>query len=81
MKNLLIVDDEIEIANSLSEYFSEKGFSVSTCAAVDEALDFYLKKKPDLILSDIKMTGYSDITGVEKAFDMGIFKFDMLQIY
>lgn len=99
MKNLLIVDDEIEIANSLSEYFSEKGFSVSTCSVVDEALDIYLKKKPDLILSDIKMpgksgidfykqcqanvtydekipfvlmTGYSDIIGVEKAFDMGV---------
>ena len=99
MKNLLIVDDELEITNSLSEYFSEKGFSVSTCGAVDEALDIYLKKKPDLILSDVKMpgksgielykqcqgnvtpaeripfvlmTGYSDIIGVEKAFDMGV---------
>ena len=99
MKNLLIVDDEFEITNSLSEYFSEKGFSVSTCGAVDEALDHYRRHKPDLILSDIKMpgksgielykqcqenvtpaekipfvlmTGYSDIIGVEKAFDMGV---------
>ncbi len=99
MKNLLIVDDELEITNSLSEYFLEKGFSVSACGAVDEALDLYMKKKPDLILSDIKMpgksgidfykqcqvnetatnkvpfvlmTGYADIIGVEKAFDMGV---------
>jgi response regulator RpfG family c-di-GMP phosphodiesterase len=61
MKNLLIVDDEIEIANSLKEYLSEKGFNVHTCTAADEAYSFFEKEHTDLILSDIKMPGKSGI--------------------
>ena len=100
MKNLLIVDDEVEIANSLKEYLTDKGFNVFTCHAASEAYAFYQEQHPDLILSDIKMPGgsgidlfnkcaeasaanrtvvpfvlmtsYSDIIGVEKAFDLGV---------
>ena len=100
MKNLLIVDDEVEIANSLKEYLTDKGFNVFTCNAAEEAYNCYQEKHPDLILSDIKMPGgsgidlfnqcsqgspthtpqvpfvlmtsYSDIIGVEKAFNMGV---------
>lgn len=100
MKNLLIVDDEVEIANSLKEYLTDKGFNVFTCHAAAEAYACYQEHQPDLILSDIKMPGgsgidlfnqcskaisnntpkvpfvlmtsYSDIIGVEKAFNMGV---------
>lgn len=100
MKNLLIVDDEVEIANSLKEYLTDKGFNVFTCHAAAEAYAFYQENHPDLILSDIKMPGgsgldlfnqcakdspsqvpqvpfvlmtsYTDIIGVEKAFNMGV---------
>ena len=56
-KNLLIVDDEVEIANSLKEYLTDKGFNVFTCNAAEDAYNFYQKNQPDLILSDIKMPG------------------------
>ena len=100
MKNLLIVDDEVDIASSLKDYLSDKGFSIQTCHTADEAFSSFCKSAPDLILSDIKMPGrtgldlfamckkeeavkkaqipfvlmtaYSDIIGVEKAFDMGV---------
>lgn len=100
MKNLLIVDDEVEIANSLKEYLTDRGFNVFTCHAAEEAYACYQENHPDLILSDIKMPGgsgidlfnqcakdspshvpqvpfvlmtsYTDIIGVEKAFNMGV---------
>lgn len=61
MKNVLVVDDEIEIVNSLKEYLSEKGFNVITCYAADEAYNQYHRHHPDLILSDIKMPGKSGL--------------------
>lgn len=61
MKNVLIVDDEVEIVTSLKEYLSEKGFNVIPCHGVDEAYSQFQKHGPDLILSDIKMPGKSGI--------------------
>ena len=61
MKNVLVVDDEIEIVNSLKEYLTEKGFNVIPCYAADEAYDQYHQYQPDLVLSDIKMPGKSGI--------------------
>lgn len=61
MKNVLVVDDEVEIVNALKEYLNEKGFNVIPSHTVDEAYDQYNKYLPDLILSDIKMPGKSGI--------------------
>lgn len=61
MKNVLVVDDEIEIVNSLKEFLSEKGFNVIPCYASDEAYNQFHKHRPDLVLSDIKMPGKSGI--------------------
>ena len=61
MKNVLIVDDEIEITKSLGEYLTDKGFNVLACNSVDQAFDFYKNQKADLIISDIKMPGKSGL--------------------
>ena len=59
MKNVLVVDDEVEIVNSLKEYLSDKGFNVTGCNAAEEAYTLYNNSQPDLVLSDIKMPGKS----------------------
>ncbi|MGZ3690410.1 MAG: response regulator [Pseudobdellovibrio sp.] len=61
MKNVLVVDDEVEIVNTLKEYLSEKGFNVLTCHGADQAFDYYKNNQADLILSDIKMPGKSGL--------------------
>jgi len=57
MKNLLIVDDEVEIVNALSDYFVDRGFAVHKSHSAEQALQIYKDKKPDLVLSDIRMPG------------------------
>lgn len=61
MKNVLVVDDEVEIVKSLKEYLSQKGFNVISCYAADEAYNQYHQHRPDLVLSDIKMPGKSGV--------------------
>lgn len=61
MRNLLIVDDEIEIVNALSDYFIDKGFGVLKSYSAEQALQLYKEKKPDLVLSDIRMPGKSGL--------------------
>ncbi len=61
MKNVLVVDDEVEIVNSLKEYLSDKGFNVTGCNAAEEAYTLYNQSQPDLVLSDIKMPGKSGL--------------------
>ena len=60
--NLLIVDDEPSIRNSLGGLLSDEGFEVLTAANGYEALKAMDKDSPDLVLLDIWMPG---IDGIE----------------
>jgi CheY-like chemotaxis protein len=63
---VLIVEDEILIAEELSERLSRLGFSV--IAAVDsaeEGVTIATTERPDLVLMDIRLTGEKD--GVQAA--------------
>ncbi|HZG83685.1 response regulator transcription factor [Paenibacillus sp.] len=58
MYKLLLVDDEVEIRNGLSQYFpwSEIGFElVGQCENGKKALDFMAEKPVDVVLCDIMM--------------------------
>jgi len=64
--SVLIVEDEILIADELSERVSRLGFSV--IAAVDsaeEGIEIAVSERPDLVLMDIRLRGEKD--GVEAA--------------
>ncbi len=64
MKNnkILIVDDELSVRNSLSEWFLEDGFKVETAESGEVALQKMHGGPYDLILLDIKMPGMDGIT-------------------
>jgi CheY-like chemotaxis protein len=53
--NLLIVDDDEGLRETLFELFSGEGATVFTASNGEEALQISLVEKIDLILSDIKM--------------------------
>jgi two-component system, NtrC family, response regulator HydG len=55
--NLLIVDDELIVRDSLGKWFREEGYDVSIADSAREALSLIAEKKFDLALLDIKMPG------------------------
>lgn len=59
-KNIMIIDDEIEILNMLKRYFMLNGYDVITAAGGQDALG-KLNLQPDIILLDINMP---DIDGI-----------------
>ncbi|MCK4623298.1 MAG: sigma-54-dependent Fis family transcriptional regulator [Desulfuromonadales bacterium] len=62
MKNILIVDDEKSIRQSLEGILKDEGFQTSFAATGEEALSNIQREDPDLVLLDIWMPG---IDGLE----------------
>ena len=59
IKNVLVVDDSATDTHILSNMLTKNGYTVSTVASGEEAIDKAKKEKPDLILMDIIMPGMS----------------------
>ena len=60
--NLLVVDDELIVRDSLEKWFREEGYDVTVAESAQDALTKMGAKRFDLALVDIKMPG---IDGVE----------------
>jgi len=56
-KNILLVDDEPEIVNTLKTFLTARGYNVTGSLNGQEALDILERQKLDLILLDIMMPG------------------------
>lgn len=59
---ILVVDDELNVAQMLAEYLTEQGYQVATAHGGIEALTKIDLEKPQVILLDIRMP---DMDGVE----------------
>ena len=55
--NLLIVDDELIVRDSLSKWFHEEGYNVTVAESAQDALQKMAQQSFDLALVDIKMPG------------------------
>lgn len=55
MKKVLIVDDEVDLAETLATYLEYLGYNASYCISVDEALLKMAQQHYDLVVSDMKM--------------------------
>ena len=70
MKNhILVVDDDIDLCNMISEYLSDEFFNVDIATTAKHALSLIEKSKPDLILLDIRlpdMDGLNLLTDLKK---------------
>jgi DNA-binding NtrC family response regulator len=55
--NLLIVDDEPIIRESLAEFLTQEGYSVTLCASAEEALKRAQQERFDLALCDVQLPG------------------------
>ena len=65
---ILVVDDEKGIRDSIQEAIQEAGYTCWTEASGDEALGFLEKKRVDIIIADVRMPGLNgfELTKVVK---------------
>ena len=61
-EKVLVVDDEWEIRDVLSNFLTEKGYEVMLASNGEEAIELAEKENPHVILLDVKMPG---IDGIE----------------
>jgi len=67
--NILIVDDELSVRESLQSWFTEDGYSVDVAEHATAALAKLPERAWDIILLDIKMPGMDGLTLLEKIHD------------
>ena len=53
MKRIHIAEDEVEIAELLSAFFTRKGFQVSLSRTAEEAIDIIEHEIPDFAILDL----------------------------
>lgn len=56
-KKVLMVDDDLESIWRFTDVLTSQGYSVSRCADPKQAVDVFLREKPDAVLLDVKMPG------------------------
>lgn len=57
MRKILVVDDEHDICDFVSNFLTERGYQVLTALSGEDALAIMKKEKPELAMVDIKMKG------------------------
>jgi DNA-binding NtrC family response regulator len=58
---LLLVEDDPAVCRSVAETIREQGFEVCTAASAEEALSKLTEANPDIVLSDIRMSGMNGL--------------------
>ncbi len=66
MENILVVDDEQSIRESLEGILEDEGFRPSFAASGEEALQMVQDEDPDLVLLDIWMPGIDGLETLQK---------------
>jgi two-component system alkaline phosphatase synthesis response regulator PhoP len=61
MATVLIIEDEIELANVLKAYLERAGYEVSMADRGDEGLKLWEEGRPDMVLLDLNLPGMDGI--------------------
>lgn len=62
---ILVVDDDANIRQSLVEEYAAAGYDAVGAGAVDEALDTFRIREPDLVVTDLAMPGRDGFTLID----------------
>lgn len=65
-KRVLIIDDEPDICDFLSEYFASKGFTADFALNGKSALEKINTEPPDIVLLDVRMPEMGGLEVLEK---------------
>jgi DNA-binding response OmpR family regulator len=66
MKKILIIEDEIVLAEMYKEKLDKEGFEVFLTSEIGEGIEIAKKEKPDLILLDILLPRENGVSFLEK---------------
>jgi CheY-like chemotaxis protein len=66
LKNILVVDDDIDLSTVVKMRLEIEGYSVKTASNGKECLDMVADNKPDLILLDMTMPVMDGYTALNK---------------
>lgn len=66
MNIVLIIEDEIELANVLKAYLERAGYGVLMADRGDEGLNLWQKEQPDMVLLDLNLPGMDGIDIMRK---------------
>jgi CheY-like chemotaxis protein len=80
MQKILVVDDEDDIREVITQILKSHGYDVVVAKNADECLKQAKKEKPDLILLDILMPGTSVNDILPKLIDIKVIIFSVIQI-
>ena len=64
--NILIIEDEVDIREGISEYLSEVGYEVKVASDGQEGIDLFRQNKFDLVLLDIMLPKMDGLTVCKK---------------
>jgi DNA-binding NtrC family response regulator len=64
--NILIVDDELLIRDTLAEYLGQEGFAVATCADGESAVSLAAERLFDVALCDVQLPGIDGLELLER---------------
>lgn len=57
MSRILIVEDELDLANIIKDYLEKELYDVEICSQGDEAIEIFDKFKPSLVILDLMLPG------------------------
>lgn len=57
MNRILIVEDELDLANIIKDYLEKELYEVEICTEGDEAIEIFDKFKPSLVILDLMLPG------------------------
>lgn len=57
MSRILIVEDELDLANLIKDYLEKELYEVEICTEGDEAIEIFDKFKPSLVILDLMLPG------------------------
>ena len=66
MKKILIIEDEIVLAEMYKEKLEKEGFEVFLASEIREGIEIAKKERPDLILLDILLPRENGVSFLEK---------------
>lgn len=65
MSNILVIDDDSSIRETLDLYLTEEGYKVFTAKDGTEGLDMFVQKSPDVVILDIRLPDIDGFTVLE----------------
>jgi len=66
MKKILIIEDEVVLAEMYKEKLEKEGFEVFLASEIGEGIEIAKKEKPDLILLDVLLPRENGVSFLEK---------------